>query len=73
MKKIKRLKEAKSFPLNDSQISDFLNLKEIAATALRSIDKYMPFVVECDASDVAISATLNQEDCSVTFTVKPLI
>ena len=60
--KIKRLKEAKSLPLNDSQISDFQNLKkEIAIAAFRSIDENMLFVVECDASDVAILATLNQE------------
>ena len=49
--KIKCLKEAKSFPLNDSQISDFQNLKKEIARALRSIDESTPFVVECDASD----------------------
>ena len=47
--------------INDFQINDFQNLKkEIAGAALQSIDENMPFVVECDASDVAISATLNQ-------------
>ena len=66
--KIKRLKEAKSFPLNDSQISDFQNLKkEIARASLRSINKIMPFVVECDASDVVISVTLNKGGRSVAF------
>ena len=36
--KIKRLKEAKSFPLDDSQINDFQNLKkEIAGAALQSM------------------------------------
>ena len=39
---IKHLKKAKSFPLNDSQTSDFQNLKkEIARAALRSIDESM--------------------------------
>ena len=71
--KIKRLRETKSFPLNDSQINDFQNLKkEIARAALRSIDKNMPFVVECDASDVALSATLNQGGCPVAFMSRTL-
>ena len=67
------MKEAKSFPLNDSQINGFQNLKkEIARAALRSIDKNMPFVVECDASDVAISATLNQGGRPVAFMSRTL-
>ena len=67
------MKEAKPFPLNDSQINNFQNLKkEIAREALQSIDKNMPFVVECNASDVAISATLNQGDCPVAFMSKTL-
>jgi len=33
----------------------------IEYVALHSIDELAPFVVECDASDVAVSATLNQQ------------
>ena len=67
------MKEAKSFPLNGFQINDFRNLKkEIARAALRSIDENMPFVVKCDASDVAISATLNQGGRPVAFMSRTL-
>ena len=67
------MKEAKSFPLNDSHTNDFQNLKkEIARAALRSIDKNMPFVVECNASDVAISATLNQGGYPMAFMSRTL-
>ena len=67
------MKEAKSFPLNDSQTNDFQNLKkEIARAALRSIEVYMPFVFKCDASDVAISATLNQGGRPVAFMSRTL-
>ena len=65
--------KAKSFPLNDSQINNFQNLKkEIARAALQSIDKNMPFVVECDTSNVAISATLNQGGRPVAFMSRTL-
>ena len=59
--KIHRLKQTTSFPLDDSILADFENIKkEIALASLQSIDESIPFVVECDASEVAISATLNQ-------------
>ena len=71
--KIKRLKEAKSFPLNDSQINDFQNLKkEIVRAALRSVDKNMLFVIKCDALNVAILATLNQGGGPMAFMSKTL-
>ena len=41
--------------------------KELEHVALNSLDESVPFVVECDASDVAISATLNQRGCAVAF------
>ena len=34
--------------------------KELEVASLNPIDEAMPFVVECDASEATISATLNQ-------------
>ena len=59
--KIRPLVDTKSFPLSDSALSAFQLLKkEFGVVTLSSIDEDVPFVVECDASQVAISATLNQ-------------
>ena len=66
--KIKPLSEAKCFPLNDEARKAFEELKkELADVALQNIDESKEFDVECDASDVAISATLNQEGRPVAF------
>ena len=49
-------------------MTDFENLKqEIVKASLKSVDETMPFVVKCDVSDVAISATLNQGGRPVAF------
>ena len=59
--KVRPLAEAKMFPLTGSALATFVSLKsELRKSALQSIDESLPFVVEFDASDVAISATLNQ-------------
>ena len=71
--KIWRLKSAVSFPLNKEELSDFRELKKlIAAASLRAIDESLPFTVECDASDVAVSATLNQDGRPVAFMSRSL-
>ena len=39
---------------------------------MQSIDESLPFTVECDASEVAVSATLNQNDRPVAFMSRSL-
>jgi len=47
--------------LDEAQIRGIANIKQdIERASLRATDAFMPFVVKCDVSAVAVSATLNQ-------------
>ena len=71
--KILHLKTAKKFPLHANALKEFNVLKkEIAKASLQAIDENRPFVVECDASEAAISATLNQGGRPVAFMSRTL-
>ena len=71
--KIFHLKSTKSFPLLPKALEEFnLLKKEIANASLSAIDENLPFVVECDASEMAISATLNQGGRPVAFMSRTL-
>ena len=61
---IKPLTEARvSFPLPPKAESSFESLRgELLQASLGCIDAYEPFTVECDASDFAIAAVLNQNE-----------
>lgn len=59
--KVRPLAETETFPLNKAAIESFNAIKtELGRVVLAPIDEDTPFVVECDASDTATSASLNQ-------------
>jgi hypothetical protein len=71
--KIRPLTQATTFPLDKAALSAFNTLKkELEGATLHSIDETLPFVVESDASDVALSATLNQGGRPVAFMSRTL-
>ena len=57
-----------SYSLEDSARKAFESLKkQLEAATLRAIDESQPLVAECDASEVALSATLKQAGRPVVF------
>ena len=71
--KIQPLANAKTFPLESSALAVFNNMKkELETATLHSIDENLPFVVECDVTEVTISATLNQGGRLVAFMSRTL-
>ena len=71
--KIAKLKEVTTFPLNERCLGDFNLLKQcIRDASLHAFDENLPFVVECDASEVAISPTLNQSGLPIAFMSRSL-
>lgn len=66
--KIHPLTSSKQFPLPPDAIDAFEYLKsEVAKACMTPISDDAPFVVETDASDVAIGAILSQNDKPVAF------
>ncbi|XP_065678454.1 uncharacterized protein LOC136093395 [Hydra vulgaris] len=71
--KVRPLINVKSFPINSEALEAFQFLKrKLHAATLSSIDESLLFVVECDASDVAVSAILSQNGCPVAFMSRTL-
>ena len=66
--KIHLLTQVETFPLSRQAVESFEGLKkDIAKSAITTIDQNIPLVVETDASDCAIAASLRQADCPVAF------
>ena len=59
--KITALTNNNVFPLSPTPLAAFNTLrKESKRASFKPIDESLPFVVKSDASEVAVSATLNQ-------------
>ena len=66
--KIRPLITANLFPLDSESMKTFENFKEeIEKVLLHSVKEKIPLVVETDATDTAIAATLNQANLPVAF------
>ena len=69
--KIRPLGENTKFPLETKVLKMFKQIKqELKVAILKPIDESLPFEVECDTSDIPISAALNQSGCPVAFMSK---
>ena len=72
-KKIEPLTKTECFPLSTDARKSFIELKQdIANSVLCSINEEDPFVIETDASDHAIAATLSQKGRPVAFFTRTL-
>ena len=66
--KIKPLTQNKIFPMSEAATNSFSKLKSIIEQAVvTAIDENIPFQVETDASEVALAATLTQNNRPVAF------
>ena len=71
--KIHSLVHCKDFPLGAAAVKVFDGLKDdIGNAVVLTIDNTLPLVVETDASDYAIAATLNQSGRPVAFVSRAL-
>ena len=71
--KIRPLIDTEIFPSSDCAKRAFQKLKkDLGDVTLMSIDEDRSFVLETDASNVAISATLNQNGNPVAFFARTL-
>ena len=62
------LTQVRTFPLSDSAIREFQNLKrDFANSAIAAINPSAPVVVETNASDLAIAASVRQHGRPVAF------
>ena len=72
-KKIQPLAKTELFPLSNGARKSFMELKQdIANSVLCSINEEEAFVIETDASDHAIAATLSQKGRPVAFFTRTL-
>lgn len=70
--KYQSLVNAITFPLNEAALTAFNLKKQLVDVTLYSVAESLPFVVECNATEVAISAVLNQGGRLVTFMPRTL-